>query len=265
MLFRRHEGWLHYDLIGPADAPVVCMTHSLTSDAGMWAEQVGPLLAAGFQVLRLDMRGHGGSAPVAGTYTIEELAGDVVAILDFLGFEKVHLIGLSMGGMIGQVIAADYPGRLRSLMACATSSRWQGDDSFMRGRMAEVRTAGTLDGIVDDNMQRRYSDTFKSNAPRRWAALRQTFLGTSIAGYLGCMEAVLRHNVYPRLGQVTTPTLVVAGSDDLATPPAANREIANRIPGAEYAEIAGGRHFLNVEFDEQFNRVMLGWLMRQKS
>ena len=265
MLFRRHQGWLHYDLIGPATAPVVCMTHSLTSDAGMWAEQVGPLLAAGYQVLRLDMRGHGGSSPQGGIYTIEELAADVVAVLDFLGFDKVHLIGLSMGGMIGQVIAADHPGRLLSLMACATSPRWEGDQTFMRSRMELVRATGTLDGIVDDNMIRRYSDEYRASHPARWAALRQTFLGTSIAGYLGCMAAILTHDVWGRLGCVTTPTLVVAGSDDLATPPAANRDIAARIPGAEYAEIAGGRHFLNVEFDAEFNRIMLGWLGRHSA
>jgi 3-oxoadipate enol-lactonase len=262
MLFRRHQGWLHYDLIGPATAPVVCMTHSLTSDSGMWAEQVAPLLEGGYQVLRLDMRGHGGSTPFDGAYTIEELAADVVAILDFLGFESVHLIGLSMGGMIGQVIAADYPGRLRSLMACATSSHWDGDPTWMRDRMELVRSTGSLAGIVDQNMERRYSDSFRLRCPARWTALRQTFLGTSIAGYLGCMEAILKHDVSARLSSVTTPALVVAGTDDLATPPEANWQIATTIPGADYAEIAGGRHFLNVEFEQEFNRIMMAWLRR---
>ena len=262
MLFKRHQGFLHYDLIGPEAAPVVCMTHSLTSDGGMWAEQVGPLLAAGYQVLRLDMRGHGGSTPFEGAYTIEALAADAVAILDALEFRQVHLIGLSMGGMIGQVIAADYPGRLLSLMACATSARWQGDVAPMRERMELVRSSRSLDAIVDVNMERRYSDAFRLRHPVRWGALRQTFLGTSIAGYLGCTEAVIAHDVFGRLGQVAVPTLVVAGTDDLATPPAANREIATQIPGAQYVEIAGGRHFLNVEFDADFNRIMLGWLER---
>ena len=64
-----------YDDIGPENAPVICMTHSLSSDSGMWAEQVPPLLAAGFRVLRIDMRGHGGSDPVAGNYTMTEIAG----------------------------------------------------------------------------------------------------------------------------------------------------------------------------------------------
>ena len=68
---------LYYDLVGPEDGPVVCITHSLASDSGMWAEQMPPLLQAGFRVLRLDMRGHGGSDPVSGDYTMQQLAADV--------------------------------------------------------------------------------------------------------------------------------------------------------------------------------------------
>src|ERR1700682_3286446 len=90
-----------YDVVGPESAPVVCMTHSLASDGGMWTEQVPPLLAAGFRVLRIDMRGHGGSGPVAGDYTMSALAADVAAVLDALAIARVHFIGLSIGGMLG--------------------------------------------------------------------------------------------------------------------------------------------------------------------
>src|SRR5437660_12446062 len=93
---------LYYDLTGPESAPVVCFTHSLASDSGMWAEQMPPLLQAGLRVLRLDMRGHGGSDPVAGDYTMKALADDVAAVLDALALPRVHYIGLSIGGMIGQ-------------------------------------------------------------------------------------------------------------------------------------------------------------------
>src|SRR5260370_26994231 len=91
---------LYYDLAGPENGPVVCITHSLSSDGGSWAEQVPPLLQAGFRVLRLDMRGHGGSDPVAGDYTMQALAGDVPAGLDALAIPRGHYIGLSIGRMI---------------------------------------------------------------------------------------------------------------------------------------------------------------------
>src|SRR3954451_12830180 len=109
-----------YDLVGPEDAPTVCITHSLASDGGMWAEQVPALLAGGFRVLRIDMRGHGGSDPVNGPYTMSQLADDVVAVLDALGLAKVHFIGLSIGGMIGQSFALDHAARLLSAMWCNT-------------------------------------------------------------------------------------------------------------------------------------------------
>lgn len=252
---------ISYDLVGPPEAPVVCMTHSLTSDYGMWAEQVPALLAAGFQVLRIDTRGHGGSTATKGDYTIEELSGDVLSVLDALGFRSgVHMIGLSMGGMMGQVIAADHPGRLASLMACCTASKWMGDTELMLSRIAAVRASGSLESIVEANMERRYGPGYRARRPARWQALRETFLGTSLDGYFGCMHACLTHDVEGRLGQVAIPTLVLAGSEDPTTPPADNRLIAEKIPGARYVEIAGGYHFPNVEYDGEFNRIMIDWL-----
>ena len=97
-----------YDIAGPEAAPVVCMTHSLASDGGMWTEQLPPLLQAGFRVLRIDMRGHGGSGPVAGDYTQSDLATDVAAVLDALAIPRVHFIGLSIGGMLGQAFALEH-------------------------------------------------------------------------------------------------------------------------------------------------------------
>src|SRR6201996_7642244 len=93
---------LYYDLAGPENGPVVCITHSLASDGGSWAEQVPPFLQAGFRVLRLDMRGHGGSDPVAGDYTMAALADDVAAALEALGIPRVHYIGLSHRGLVGE-------------------------------------------------------------------------------------------------------------------------------------------------------------------
>src|SRR5258708_26255019 len=88
-----------YDLVGPDNAPTVCITHSLASDGGSWAEQVPALLQAGFRVLRIDMRGHGGSDPVAGDYTMAALADDVAQVLAGLGLARVHYLRLSIRGV----------------------------------------------------------------------------------------------------------------------------------------------------------------------
>ena len=135
-----------YDLIGSENGPVVCMTHSLASDGGMWTEQVPPLLAAGFRVLRIDMRGHGGSGPVAGDYTMSALASDVAAVLDALAIARVHFIGLSIGGMLGQAFALEHGGRLASAMWCDTMPSTRrgraGGLAATRGYGAEREFAG---------------------------------------------------------------------------------------------------------------------------
>jgi 3-oxoadipate enol-lactonase len=116
MLFSLTGRRLYYELVGPEDGPVVCITHSLASDSGMWAEQMPPLLQAGYRVLRVDMRGHGGSDPIAGDYTMKTLAGDVAAVLDALSLPRVHYVGLSIGGMIGQAFAIEYGAKLISAL-----------------------------------------------------------------------------------------------------------------------------------------------------
>ncbi len=96
MLMQIGKRKLSYDFVGPQIGPVVCFAHSLSADSGVWSEQLPPLLSQGWRVLRLDMRGHGGSDPVAGDYTMTELAGDVALLLDFLGLEKVHFVGVKI-------------------------------------------------------------------------------------------------------------------------------------------------------------------------
>src|SRR5215467_3634081 len=152
MLLSLNGRKIYYDLAGPQSAPTVCFTHSLNADGGMWAEQLVPLLAAGYRVLRLDMRGHGGSAPVEGDYTMDALAGDVRGALDVLGIGKVHYIGLSIGGMIGQGFALANPNRLHSMMLCDTHPSSPDDSAGLWDqRKAAVRKGGVR-ALADGNM-----------------------------------------------------------------------------------------------------------------
>jgi 3-oxoadipate enol-lactonase len=250
-----------YDLIGPDDAPVVCMTHSLASDGGMWAEQVPALLTAGFRVLRIDMRGHGGSDPVAGDYTMNALAEDVAAVLDVLAIGRVHYIGLSIGGMLGQAFALEHGNRLLSAMWCDTLPCSPAGAAQVWGeRMKTVRDAGSLLPLADVTVERWLTDAVKSRNLTRWKQIRDTVVGTSPEGYLGCSAAIRNYDFVPRLPSLKLPLLVVCGADDAGTPPAENRRIAELVPGARYEQIADARHFPNVEHPETFNHIMLAWL-----
>ena len=254
-----------YDLLGAEDAPVVCITHSLASDGGSWAEQVPALLAAGFRVLRLDMRGHGGSDAVAGDYTMAALADDVAAALAALAIPRVHYIGLSIGGMIGQAFALAHGERLISAMWCDTlPASPQGGREIWAQRIATVRGANSLAPLADATVERWLTDAFKAAHAGRWRQIRDTVIGTTPAGYLGCCAAILDFDFAPRLPELRMPLLVVCGAEDAGTPPAENRRLAGLVPGARYEEMAACRHFPNVERPAEFNRTMLGWLAEHR-
>jgi 3-oxoadipate enol-lactonase len=256
---------LYYDLVGPDDGPVVCITHSLASDGGMWAEQMPPLVQAGFRVLRLDMRGHGGSDPVAGDYTMAALADDVAAVLEALSLSRVHYIGLSIGGMIGQAFAIDHGEKVISALWSDTlPASPAGAAAVWAERMNTVRRANSLEPIADGTMERWFTDAFKPRKPARWKEIRDTVAATTPAGYLGCSAAIMNFDFAARLPALRLPSLVVCGAEDPGTPPAENRRLASLVPGGRYEEIGDARHFPNVERPEAFNRIMMGWLDAQR-
>jgi 3-oxoadipate enol-lactonase len=261
MLINLEGRKLYYDLTGSDGAPVVCFAHSLSSDGGMWAEQVTPLLVEGWRVLRLDMRGHGGSDAVEGDYTMGQLAGDVAAALDFLGIEKAHFIGLSIGGMIGQAFLLEHGHRVVSAMLCDTAPQSPPNAEAAWGpRVDAVRAANSVSPLADATMERWFTDAYKPRNPGRWQQIHATISGTTAAGYIGCAKAIMNFDFVPDLPKLRTPTLVVCGDDDQGTPPEGNRKIAELIPGGRYEEIGNARHFPNVEHPDVFNKLMLDWL-----
>jgi 3-oxoadipate enol-lactonase len=261
MLLNLNGRTVAYDLIGPETAPVVCMTHSLASDSGMWAEQVPPLVRAGFRVLRIDMRGHGGSAPLAGDYTMSELAWDVADTLDALGIQRVHFIGLSIGGMLGQAFALEHHAKLASAIWCDTlPASPAGASEVWQQRVDTVRNANSLVPLADPTIERWLTDAVKTRRAGRWKQIRETIIGTTPQGYLGCVAAIRNFNFLERLPMLRVPVLVICGADDAGTPATENKRIASLIPGARYEEIADARHFPNVEHPDTFNRLMVEWL-----
>jgi 3-oxoadipate enol-lactonase len=261
-----HDGHrIYYDLTGPESGPVVCFTHSLNSDSGMWAEQLPPLLAQGFRVLRVDMRGHGGSDAVAGDYSMTALAADLAATIEALGIKSVHYIGLSIGGMIGQGFALHHGAKLKSMMLCDTRPQSPADQkTAWQERAGIVRKANSLAPLADATMQRWFTDAFKPRNPGRWKQIRDTIAGTTPQGFLGCAAAIQNYDFVAKLPTIKIPALVVCGAQDEGTPPAENKRIASLIPGGRYEEIANARHLPNVEHPETFNKVMLGWLSAQR-
>jgi 3-oxoadipate enol-lactonase len=130
--------------------------------------------------------------------------------------------------------------------------------------MGIVRRANSLEPIADATMERWFTDAFKAKNPLRWRQIRDTIAATTPAGHLGCCAAILNFDFMPRLGTVKVPILVVRGADDPGTPAPDNKKLARLVPGGRYEEIAGMRHFPNVEAADAFNRIMFGWLEAQR-
>lgn len=234
---------------------------------GIWAEQVPPLLSAGWRVLRLDMRGHGGSPAGSGDeYSMSELARDVVAVLDHLDLPTVHFAGLSIGGMIGQTLGLEHRHRLQSLMLCDTApTTIPGGKAVWDERFAAIFAANSLEPLADATMNRWLTPDYKSANPQRWAQIRSTVATTSVAGYVGGGKAILHFDVRSRLPSIDVPTLVVWGDEDPGTPPAGNAFIADHIPNAQRHVFKGARHVPMVEYPDAFSRVMTSWLASRNS
>jgi 3-oxoadipate enol-lactonase len=249
---------LEYTVDGPDDAPVLVLGSSLGTTMAMWEPQV-PALAQRFRVVRYDHRGHGGSPVPPGTYRIDELGGDLLALLDALDLRRVHLGGLSLGGMVAMWAAAHAPERVDRLVLLCTSARL-GPPEMWADRAAAVRAGGTA-SIADMMVGRWFTPDLAAVKPDVVAWGKGMITGTPDAGYAACCDAIQVMDLVPVLGKITAPTLVIAGADDPATPadPHAYR-ISAGIPDARVEVVPGAAHLANVEQPEVVTRLMLDFL-----
>ncbi|MDE2228163.1 MAG: 3-oxoadipate enol-lactonase [Alphaproteobacteria bacterium] len=236
----------HYSLWGNHKAPVLVLGNSLGTNFHLWDAQL-PALAARFRVLRYDMRGHGLTEVPDGVdaYTIDDLAGDVLALADALAIERFHYSGLSIGGMVGQRLGARAPGRVLSLALCDTAMTIAAPQVY-RDRADAVRKNG-LESIGDAVLQRWFTEGFLKAKPDIARGMRTMLTRNSVAGYAGCCLALAAMDLAADARRIACPTLVLVGARDEATPPAAARAIAAAVKGAKLVEIADCAHISPVE------------------
>lgn len=248
---------LHHVLQGPADGAVVVLSGSLGTELALWEAQVDRL-GSRFRVLRYDLRGHGGSPAPAGPYSIAELAGDVLALLDLLEVERASLCGISIGGMISIWIAAHAPERVQRLAVCCSSAYIDPEGAY-RERARVVREQG-VGAIADAVLSRWVSPGFAEREPTVVEGLRARLLRTPPEGYAGCCEALAAMDLRAELGSISCPTLVISGADDPATPPEQGRLIAAGVPGARFEVVADAMHLANIEQPEAVGELIVGFL-----
>ena len=235
---------VHSVVEGTRSGPTVVLVNSLGTTSRMWDPQV-PTLAAGRRVVRYDARGHGKSPVPPGPYTIEQLADDLLALLDRLDIERAHLVGLSLGGMTAMSLAAERPDRVTSLSLLCTSARL-GPEQMWVDRAHTARTQG-MAVLGQAVIERWLTPRFRAEHPDRATAMQKMVESTPAEGYAGSCDAIRHMDLRERLPSITAPTLVVAGSEDPATPPEHGRLIADSIPGSRLEVIDGAAHLVTIE------------------
>lgn len=248
---------LHHRIEGPEDAPVLVMANSLGTTLDMWDAQASALRER-FRLVRYDHRGHGGSPVPPGPYAMDDLGGDVIALMDGLGIEHFSFCGLSIGGMVGMWLASEVPQRVEKLILCCTSARFDPPDTWDT-RAKTVRANGT-GAIADAVLERWFTPAFRKESPEvlEWAG--GMLRNTSAEGYAGCCEAIRDADLRPRLGGISAPTLVIAGADDPAAPVEKAETIRDGVPNARLAVIERSAHIANVERPEEVTREILDHL-----
>ena len=248
---------LHHVESGPTDAPVVVLSSSLGTTGAMWQPQL-PALAEHVRVLAVDHRGHGGSEVVPAAATIGDLGADVVALLDRLGVERFSWAGLSLGGMVGMWVASHLADRVDRLALLCTAAALPPADAW-RERATLVRAGGTV-AVADAVLARWFTPAFADRHPDVVGTYRSMLLATPAAGYAACCDAIAGMDLRGDLPAITASTLVVAATDDPATPPPLGEEIASLVPDSRLEIVDDAAHLANVQQPDVVTTMLLDHL-----
>lgn len=245
---------VHAVVTGKGDGPVLLLSNSLGSTHRMWDAQLSEL-EQHFRVVRYDTRGHGASPVPEGPYSIDDLADDVVALLDSLGVETAHLVGLSLGGMTVLRVAGRNPERVQRLAVLCSGTQLAPAQAWTdRAALVRAKGAGAVAASV---VERWFTAEYLDSRPQERADWERLIGSTPAEGYAGCCEAIAKLDLRQELSAVTAPTLVIAGADDPATPPAKLQEIADGIADAWLLVVPHAAHLANAERPEVVTPALL--------
>lgn len=238
----------------PSGAPIV-FSNSLGTNLHLW-DKILPLLPAGLRIIRYDKRGHGQSTVAPAPYKMGTLVGDVEALMDHLAIKDAMFVGLSIGGLIAQGLAAKRLDLVRAMVLSNTGAKI-GTRDLWQDRIDAVRTGG-IEAIADATMQRWFSRAFC--ATPELAEWRRMLTDTPDQGYMGCSAAISGSDFFTTTAALRLPVLGIAGNEDGATPPDLVRETTDLVPGSKFHLIRGAGHLPCVEKPQEYARVLTDFL-----
>ena len=234
----------HYVLSGAKDKPPLLFANSLGSDLHIW-DDVADLLSEHYRIVCYDKRGHGLSDAPAPPYSLDDLARDVVGVLDYLKIEQAAICGISVGGLIAQALALNHSERVRALVLCDTGARIGSAESWEQ-RIATVR-AGGLPALEAPTMERWFSRDFRERNAADVRGYSNMLLRTTVDGYIGTCCALRDGDLRSAVPRISQPTLVLCGALDIATPPELSQELARLIPAGKFSQIENSAHLPCIE------------------
>ena len=244
---------LHYrDEGDPNGAPIV-LANSLGTDFRLW-NRIIPLLPEGLRILRFDKRGHGLSSCPQGHYTMTELVDETAQLIRELEFENCLFVGLSIGGLIAQGIAAQHPSLIKSMVISNSAARI-GTSQMWQERI-DILQAGGIEALADTIMERWFSKDFRTNCHEELAGWRNMLTRTPLAGYIGCSAAIADTDYTESTAKIDLPTMLIAGDEDGSTPPELMRGTADLIEGSRFELIDNAGHLPCVEQPEEYARLL---------
>jgi 3-oxoadipate enol-lactonase len=253
---------INYRLEGDGPETIV-LVNGLADDLETWVLQMGDLLAAGYRVLRFDNRGIGASSKPAGPYSTAMFAADTKALVDDLGITGFHLMGVSMGGMIAQEYALAYPSDLVSVTFGCTYAAPGPFCSRMFSMWQDMAPVLGVPFIMRDVTLWAFTPGFFEQRPQEAAEFETAmrYMDQPVHAYLAQLAAIQTHDTTARLAQITTPTLVLAGEEDILIPVSLSRRLHEAVPGSAWATTPGG-HACIWEHPAPFNRLFLDFVRK---
>jgi 3-oxoadipate enol-lactonase len=249
-----------YRFDGDQDKPVLLLSNSIGTDLHMWDGQV-PALTEHFRLLRYDSRGHGASDVPGGPYSLDRLGRDVVELLDALGLPRVHVLGLSLGGIVAQWLAIHVPERVDRLVLSNTAA-YLGPPQQWDRPIAELLEAPDMRATADVFLHNWFPARMLQEDDEVVEGFRRTLLATRREGVAGSWAVVRDYDLRRTATLIRNPTLVIAGEHDTVTSAGHGEEIAATIPGARFT-VLPAVHMTNVERPAEFVDAVLTFLTEQ--
>ncbi len=251
---------INYVVDGPEGAPWVTFTTGISNDLAMWDDHVAAL-ARDFRLLRYDSRGHGMSGATPAPYSFEMLIGDTIGLWDALGIARSHLVGIGLGGMTAMALALEHPDRVHGLVPAACRASLTPEYQAIWPPMVAAATEGGIDAIAGRTAERWFPEAFRAANPDVMARVDAMIRRTALDGYLGCVAALLTLDLGDDLAAITAPTLFISGELDLVGGPAAMmRGMADTVPGARHAILAGAGHICSMANPDGFSEAVSEFL-----